>query len=426
MMQTFEHISKVKGELNLPGDKSISHRAVMFSCLAEGTSQIENLSDSEDVKSTISCFKQLGCNIFSGPDKIIVEGKGYKKLEKPSAELYAGNSGTTARLISGILSAQNFVSVITGDKSLSKRPMLRIVEPLKQMGANIEASRDGTLPIKIFPSGSLHHIKYKLPVPSAQVKSAILLAGLHLNEKTEVIEEIPSRNHTEKLLNLEVEKRNGENIIRVSRANYPVAAKYFVPSDISTAAFFIVLTLLIKNSELKINNVSLNETRSGIIKILKSMGADISITGIKQSNNEPFGDVIVKSSNLQNVEIPEDVIPNIIDEIPILSLAGLFAEGNFRINNCKELRYKESDRIKALCENYKRLGIEVNEFEDGFELIGRPQLKRTVFESYGDHRIAMTFAVASLLLEEGGAVENFECVKISNPGFIEQLQRIAK
>ncbi len=426
MRQSFNRIAEVKGELNLPGDKSISHRAVMFACLAGGISEIHNLSASEDVKSTINCFRQLGCS-FSGTDKtLIVEGKGFKKFTRPQNELDAGNSGTTARLLTGILSAQDFTSTIIGDESLSKRPMERITEPLTKMGAVIETSETGTLPLRIFPSSGLNAIEYVLPVPSAQVKSAVLLAGLHLDEETKVIETVPSRNHTENMLNLKVNREGNGTVIYASSANYPLPQNYFVPSDISSAAFFIVLSLLTGASELILKNILLNETRSGILEVLRKMGGKISVENIRESNKEKYGDIIVKNSQLENVKIPGNIIPNIIDEIPVLSLAGLFAGGKFEIRNCKELRYKESDRIKALCENYKRLGVDVAEFDDGFELSGVPSVAKPVFDSFGDHRIAMTFAIASLLLEEGGEVENFECVKISNPGFLEQLKRVAR
>lgn len=424
MTQNFNRISEVKGELNLPGDKSISHRAVMFACLADGVSEIQNLSDSEDVKSTIKCFEQLGCSFSERNGKLIVKGKGFKNFSQPPKELDAGNSGTTARLITGILSAQSFTSTVIGDESLSKRPMGRIIEPLRKMGAKIESSTGNTLPLHIYPSTGLKAIEYSLPVSSAQVKSAVLLAGLHLDDETKVIETTPSRNHTENLLNLKVDKGENGTVIYSSSEKYPLPRNYFVPSDISSAAFFIVLALLAEKSELMLKNILLNETRSGILEILKKMGGNILVENIRESNKEKYGDIFVRNSRLNNIEISKEIIPNIIDEIPILSLAGLFAEGEFKIRECKELRYKESDRIKALCENYKKLGVNVIEYDDGFELSGTPSITKPVFDSFGDHRIAMTFSVASMLLSNGGLVENFECVKISNPGFINQLRKV--
>ena len=351
-------------------------------------------------------------------------GKGFKGFKKPERILDAGNSGTTARLITGILSAQDFSTTIVGDKSLSKRPMRRIIDPLKQMGAEISASTQDTLPLIIKPSDLLEPIVYKLPVPSAQVKSSILFSGLHLEEATKVIENIPSRNHTENMLNLPVAKDNNETIISVSKNNYPVPQNYFIPSDISSAAFFIVLTLLLKDSNIVIKNVSLNESRTGILRVLEFMGAEFEINNVNNSANEFYGDLNIKSKNLVNVEIPETLIPNIIDEIPILSIAGIFAEGEFTIRGAKELRFKETDRIKAMCDNFKKLGLTVEEYEDGYTVSGTIVNKDVLFESFGDHRIAMSFAVLSLLLENGGMVNDFDCVRISNPDFIEQLNSI--
>ncbi|GBD91654.1 3-phosphoshikimate 1-carboxyvinyltransferase 1 [bacterium BMS3Abin04] len=424
MKENFNHITKVKGKLYLPGDKSISHRAVMFSALANGKSVINNCSASEDVESTIKCFRQLGCTISRNSNEILVLGKGFKGFKKPERILDAGNSGTTARLITGILSAQDFSTTIVGDKSLSKRPMRRIIDPLKQMGAEISASTQDTLPLIIKPSDLLEPIVYKLPVPSAQVKSSILFSGLHLEEATKVIENIPSRNHTENMLNLPVAKDNNETIISVSKNNYPVPQNYFIPSDISSAAFFIVLTLLLKDSNIVIKNVSLNESRTGILRVLEFMGAEFEINNVNNSANEFYGDLNIKSKNLVNVEIPETLIPNIIDEIPILSIAGIFAEGEFTIRGAKELRFKETDRIKAMCDNFKKLGLTVEEYEDGYTVSGTIVNKDVLFESFGDHRIAMSFAVLSLLLENGGMVNDFDCVRISNPDFIEQLNSI--
>ena len=427
MIQEFNSIEKVKGILKLPGDKSISHRAVMFSSLAKGKSEIYNCLLSEDVLSTINAFKELGCEIEINNEKIIVTGKGIDGLKKPNKELYLGNSGTTTRLLSGILSAQKFSTVLTGDKSLSKRPMKRIIEPLQLMGADINGVND-CLPLYINPVQQLKAIEYKLPVASAQVKSCILLSGLFLDEETCVIETEKSRNHTETMLGLKVEEENGITKIYSSKANYPLSDKIFVPSDISTAAFFIILTLLSKNSELKLPNVSLNETRIGIISILKKMNGNIELENIKILGGEKRGDIIVKSSQLKNIEVSKEIIPNIIDEIPILSIAGLFAEGNFKIRNAKELRHKESDRIKSVCNNLKLLGLDIIEYEDGFEIIKDSNKEITkeklTFESYDDHRIAMVFAVLSMILPQGGAINNFDCVSISNPDFINQIKTI--
>lgn len=425
MIKDFTKINSVNGKLNLPGDKSISHRSVMFAAMADGKSEIYNSLESEDLSRTINAFSEMGCKIEKDEDKITVIGNGISGLKKPENELYMGNSGTTTRLIAGILSAQKFPTILTGDPSLSTRPMKRIIDPLEEMGANI-ISKDGLLPLEINPVEKLKPIIYNLPIASAQIKSCILLAGLYLNEETVVVETKRSRNHTEQMLGLKVVEKDGKRMIYSSAKNFPMPNKFIVPSDISTAAFFIVLTLLSKNSELILPNVSLNETRVGIISVLKKMRGNIEFENIKTINGEKRGDIIVKSSNLINVHIPAEIIPNIIDEIPILAIAGLFAEGKFEIRNAAELRHKESDRIKAVCENLKLLNVELNEFEDGFEITGKPNNDKVTFESYDDHRIAMSFSILSLLLEQGGIINNFECVSISNPNFLKQLESVIK
>lgn len=423
-LKEFNHINKISGALYLPGDKSISHRSVMFSALAKGKSEIRNLSNGEDVKSTINIFRAMGINADVKNEIMTVNGLGFKGLQKSDKPLNAGNSGTTTRLLSGILAGQNFESVIIGDEYLSVRPMKRILDPLRMMGARIEASDKNTLPLRIYPVEKLDSIAYELPVASAQVKSAVLLAGLFSDEVTSVIENYPSRDHTERMLGLKTEEINGKKISYSSRNNYPDPKEYFVPSDISTAAFFIVLGLLVKNSDLVIKNVSLNKTRTGIIDILKQMGGKIFIENYKEIAGEALGDIHIRNSELRNIKIPQEIIPNIIDEIPVLSVAGLFADGDFIINNAEELRGKETDRIKALCENYKLLGLNVEEWKDGFRLSGNIKNIVPVFESYYDHRIAMAFSVLSLLLKNGGKVNNFGCVSISNPAFLEQLESI--
>lgn len=424
MIQHFNKINSVNGKLPLPGDKSISHRAVIFSSMAKGKSIISNCSNSEDVYSTMNCFKQLGTEITLKNKSVEIIGCGIKNFVKPRCELYAGNSGTTARLISGILSAQNFSSIITGDASLSSRPMMRIVKPLQSMGAKIYASDKGTLPIRINPTDSIKAINYEMEIPSAQVKSAVILAAIHLSEISSIIEYNKTRNHTEKMLKLKTEELSNGIKIFASRENYPDSFEMTIPSDISSASFFIVLSLLSKNSELVIQNVSLNETRTGILDILMDMGGNIKIDNLIHENGEERGDIIVKSSKLKNINISNALIPNIIDEIPILSIAGLFAEGEFRISNAKELRVKESDRIKSICSNLKLAGLNVIEFEDGFEISGSPTNKKVIYESYGDHRIAMAFAIMALLSGSGGSVNQFEAVGVSNPDFINQIKAI--
>lgn len=426
MIKNFSKVKSVKGELNLTGDKSISHRAIIFSAMASGKSSIANLSQGHDVISTLVLMHNLGAGVLTKNRSVVINGVGYKGFEAPSSELFCGNSGTTARLVSGLLAVQKFSSELVGDESLSKRPMKRVIEPLKKMGAKFITNESYTLPFNITPAKRIMNITYEMPIASAQVKSAILIAGLHLEDETEVIENERTRNHTELMLGLPVKTENEKIVSSSSLKYYPTANEYFVPGDISTSAFHIVLTLLTPDSELKINSVSLNPTRTGFIEVLRLMGADIKYEDIKYSSNEPYGNVIVKSSVLKNIIISSEIIPNIIDEIPILTIAGIFAEGDFEIRNAKELRVKESDRIKSLCYNLNLLGLEVEEFDDGFIVSGRIRKSFLTFESFKDHRIAMAFAILSMLSENGGEVNDFECVNISNPKFEEQINSIVQ
>ncbi|MCL6494361.1 MAG: 3-phosphoshikimate 1-carboxyvinyltransferase [Ignavibacterium sp.] len=423
MKKSFSKVKSIKGELTFAGDKSISHRAIFFSSMANGKSVIKNISLSEDVKSTQKVFKELGVEFYSDKSDLVVTGRGKKNFLPPKIFLDCGNSGTTARLASGLLTAQNFSSALIGDESLSKRPMQRVIEPLKLMGANIESS-NSTLPIIIDPTDKLKPIEYDLPVASAQVKSAVLIAGLHLSDQTKVIEKFITRDHTERMLELPVEITDKKKIIFASEKFYPIAKEYFIPGDVSSSAFFIVLALLSNNSELIIKNVSLNPTRTGFIDILRKMNGNIQIENVKYSSNEPFGDIVVKSSELKNIRIEESIIPNIIDEIPILTIAGIFAKGIFEIRNCKELRYKESDRIKSICNNLKIAGLAVEEFEDGFSIEGEIKNNAVTFNSFNDHRIAMAFSILAILIGNNSTVDGIECVAISNPDFYDQLNSI--
>jgi 3-phosphoshikimate 1-carboxyvinyltransferase len=394
MKQRFLNISKVCGELSLPGDKSISHRAIIFSALADGKSVIKNLGDSLDVNTTIKCFAKLGVNIVNVDENYIIEGVGSKGFNKPDSSLYCRNSGTTARLISGVLAVQDFPTIITGDESLSIRPMGRIIKPLEKMGCKIK-SKDGKLPLHFLPSDRIKAIDYILPVASAQVKGAVLLAGLQSEDFTTVEEHnLFTRDHTERMLNLPVEMIGRKKITKISKAFYPKPMDYFIPGDISTASFFIVLALLSKNSNILLRNISLNETRTNFLNLLISMGAEISIAQK----------------------------PCIIDEIPVLSIVGALAEDDFVIRGAKELRVKESDRINSICLNLNKAGFNIKEFDDGFSISGKFENSYQSYESYGDHRIAMTFSVLASLMEDGSEVNGFECVSVSNPNFLNQLQ----
>ena len=426
MIRKFRKLKQIKGDISLPGDKSISHRALIFSGMAKGTSVINNLSDGIDVQSTINCLKLLGVKFNKDKESIKVEGVGLKGFQVPSRPLDCGNSGTTARLLSGLLIAQNFESKIIGDESLSNRPMKRLIEPLKLMGGNLSASKNNTLPLNIKPANELRPINYELIVPSAQVKSSVHIASLHNKEESSVIESVITRDHTERLLNLEVITEKNKLISKSSIKNYPTPKEYLIPGDISSAAFLIIAALLNKNSELIIRNVSLNKTRFAFIEVLKNMGGMIDIIKYNVSNYEEYGDLLITSSELQNIEIEEHIIPSLIDEIPILAVAGAFAKGKFEIRNCNELRVKESDRIKSFCSNLRIAGFEVEEYEDGFAFDGEVSDKELLFDSFGDHRIAMAFSIILMLSEKGGTVKGFESVNISNPGFINQINSICK
>lgn len=424
MRKYFNKIYKVNGKLPLSGDKSISHRAIIFSSMAKGKSVVTNISSAQDVNTTITIMRLLGVKITSQNKLLLIDGCGYKGFQNPGLELNCENSGTTARLLAGLLSAQKFKSILTGDESLSKRPMKRIIDPLMKMGAEFKTNENSTLPLIIYPANEIQNIEYEMPVASAQVKSSILIAGLHNESDTIIIENQQTRDHTEKMLGLPVCTDKDKILSYSSKKYYPQAKEYFIPGDISSAAFHIVLTLLTPNSELMIENVSLNPTRIGFVNLLRQMGADIYFENIKSSNNEEYGDVLVKSSSLKNIKIDKTIIPNIIDEIPILTIAGIFAEGDFEIDNVQELRVKESDRIKSICENLKLVGLKVDESENGFKISGTIKNREPIFDSYNDHRIAMAFSVCCMLLDNGGAVENYECVSVSNPQFDEQINLI--
>ncbi|QQS38144.1 MAG: 3-phosphoshikimate 1-carboxyvinyltransferase [Ignavibacteriales bacterium] len=425
MIQQFNQIKPFSRELELPGDKSISHRAAIFSAMAKGKSVIKNISNGEDVNSTIECLNKIGTEFSVKGNEVIVDGCGYKGFKKPFVTLYAGNSGTTARLLVGLLSVQNFYSEITGDESLLKRPMDRVIHPLKEMNAKLSLSGNA-LPIKISPADNINSIDYKMPVASAQVKTSVILSGLHSDDESKIIEPVETRDHTERMLGLTCKNSNIGKEIFFSRKDYPVHKEFYCPSDFSTASFFIVLTLLNENSELRIKNVTLNPTRTGLLNILLLMGADIKFENENIFSGEPFGDIIVKSSELKNVEVPENIIPNIIDEVPILSVAAVFAKGDFNIRGAGELRLKESDRIKSIVHNLSLLGLDIEEYEDGFSVSGTIKKTNGIFNSFGDHRIAMAFSILSLLLNSEPNVNNFECVNISNPDFIAQLSQLQR
>ena len=423
----FRHAKKINGEISVPGDKSISHRAVMFGSLADGRTRVTNFLQGADCLSTISCFEKLGIQIDTSLQEIIIHGKGLHGLSRPTEILYTGNSGTTTRLISGILAAQDFDVCLTGDPSICKRPMNRIMKPLSMMGADIvsEGQNDCT-PLHIKGS-RLHGIAYNSPVASAQVKSCVLLAGLYAEGKTSVTEPAVSRNHTELMLRgfgAQVETAGNTATI------YPEPALHgldiCVPGDISSAAYFIAAGLLVPNSELVIKNVGINPTRDGILRVAKEMGGDITILNESCDAGEPTADLLVKSSSLHGITIAGDIIPTLIDEIPIIAVMAAFAEGTTIIRDAAELRVKESDRITVVTENLKELGCDITDTEDGMIIRGGKSLHGGTLHSHLDHRIAMSFAIAALAIEDEVVMEDAECVDISYPSFYDDLYRLIR
>ncbi|RAO99030.1 3-phosphoshikimate 1-carboxyvinyltransferase [Petrotoga sp. 9PW.55.5.1] len=416
-------IKSINTEITVPGDKSISHRGLILGSLANGETRIHNFLTSEDTLATLEILKSIGANITQvSKNEIIVRGNGLNSFREPFDVLNAKNSGTTTRLLMGVLAAQKFYSVITGDDSLKKRPMKRVIDPLSKMGGRFFGRKGGeNLPITILGTDKVVPITYETPVASAQVKSSIILAGLHAKGKTMVKEPAKSRDHTERML-----KYMGADVVEKEKttiisgpANNLKGKDIFVPGDISSASFFIVAALITKNSNLLIKDVGLNPTRTGILDVLKMMGAEISIINERNLNNEPIGDLLVKSSKLKGVEISGDMIPSLIDEIPIISILATQAEGKTTIKDAKELRYKETDRIKAICSELTKLGIEITEKDDGFDIIGKQKIKgNCTCNSYNDHRIAMSLAIAGTIAENPIKIQNFECVNISFPEFL--------
>ena len=413
------------GEVFTPGDKSISHRSVIFGSLAEGKSTIKGFLKSEDTLSTLNAFISMGVEINMTNGMVDIQGVGVHGLKKPPKIIDAGNSGTTARLLMGLLSGQDFTSELTGDMYLRKRPMRRVVDPLMLMGAGITGENNAeTLPLTI-KGQKLHSIKYELPVASAQVKSAIILAGLFADGETEIIEPQKTRDHTERILKyLGSPLKTEGNSIFVNPVEKLNPSILNIPSDISSAAFFIVAALINRGSEIILKNVGLNTARTGILDILIRMGGSIEINNKREECGEPVGDLVVKSSDLKGIEIKGDDIPRTIDELPIITAAACFAEGSTVIKEAKELRVKETDRIKAVVSELAKLGADITELEDGMIIKGGKQLKGYICDSWGDHRIAMSLAIAATLSQGETTINNSECVNISYPEFFDTLSAL--
>lgn len=425
-----KHLTPIKsltGAIKVPGDKSISHRAVMFGSIADGKTTINGFLTGEDCLSTISCFRKLGVNIQQDNDKVTVEGKGITGLQPSSEVLYVGNSGTTIRLMMGILANTSFRSVLTGDESIAKRPMNRVTKPLKQMGALIEGNDSGNkVPLHI-QGGRTKGIHYPSPIASAQVKSAILLAGLKAEGTTYVTEPSKSRDHTERMLEafgVEVDEKG--LTVSVAGGQELKGTHVEVPGDISSAAFFLVAGAIIPNSVITLKKVGLNPTRTGILDVLRDMGAEITYQNVNDEASEPYGDLIIKTSSLKGTVIEGDLIPRLIDEIPIIALAATQAEGETIIKDAHELRVKETDRIETVVNELKKMGADIEATEDGMIINGKSSLKGASVQSYGDHRIGMMLSIAACIAEGETILSRSEAIAVSYPSFFDQLKNLSQ
>lgn len=417
----------LKGEVKIPGDKSISHRAVMLGALAKGTTKITDFLQGADCLSTMECFRRMGIQIQNTSGEVLVHGQGLHGLAAPSDLLNVGNSGTTIRLLSGILAPQPFSATLTGDASIQKRPMKRVMEPLSQMGAKIESlSGNGCAPLRI--SGTpLKGIHYKTPVASAQVKSCILFAGMYADGATTVTEPVLSRDHSERMLEHFGARLTREGTAVTIQPEPQLAAREIpVPGDISSAAYFIAAATLVPHSEILIRNVGINPTRSGMLEVCRAMGADIQYLNERDDSGEPTADLLVRSSSLKGTVIEGAVIPALIDELPVLAVMAAFAKGETIIRNAEELKVKESDRIAVMVENLSAMGADITGTPDGMIIRGGPALHGAEIHTYKDHRIAMSFAVAALAAEGTTHIEDADCVNISYPDFYGDLQRLSR
>lgn len=434
--QTFKSSSPLTGRIRVPGDKSISHRALMFASLAVGKSQIEGLLEGEDVLATATAMRQLGAQIERSEDGVwTVHGAGLGSLIEPAQALDMGNSGTSTRLLMGLLASHGFKATFTGDASLSGRPMNRVIDPLSQMGASFEASDDGTLPLMLRGALPAVPIRYRLPVASAQVKSAVLLAGLNTPGITTVVEPVATRDHTERMLTgfgakLDIDEENGERIISVHGEAELRPCDVVVPGDPSSAAFFIVAALIMPGSDLVIENVGLNPTRSGVITVLKQMGGSIEELNRREVGGEPVADLRVKHSALTGTDVDPAIVPSMVDEFPVLFVAASLAQGTTRTSGLEELRVKESDRISVMAAALMAAGARVSENEDGLviEGSGGDPLRGTAnasVETHLDHRIAMSMAVAGLASKAGVEIDDTAPIATSFPTFADLLEGAA-
>ncbi len=426
MKKAIKPCTNLKGEFSVAADKSISHRAVIFSALAKGEGIVRNFLPAEDTLSSCACLRQLGAKIEGRNEVLVVEGPGLNGLLEPAGVLDCGNSGTTMRLLTGLLSGRPFFSVLSGDQSLNQRPMKRVISPLMSMGAVISGRQNNNYAPLAIQGRMLQGINYQLPVASAQVKSALLLAGLSAGSETVLTEPMQSRDHSERMLAaMGADIIADDLLVKLKPGRELEPQEFVVPGDISSAAFFLVAGALAPNSELMIRNVGINPSRAGIIEVLQAMGARISLENSKIVGGEPVADIVVASSDLQASNIDGQIIPRLIDELPVIAVAMAAAQGESKVSGAQELRVKETDRIAAICSELGKMGVDIDELEDGFIIHGnRDALKGTCVDSRGDHRIAMSLAVAGLLAEGETLIENAEAVNISFPAFWDLLEQI--
>jgi 3-phosphoshikimate 1-carboxyvinyltransferase len=420
-------MSGLKGAIEIPGDKSISHRSVMFGSIAQGVTRVTNFLPGDDCLSTISCFRKLGVVIEETENELVIYGNGLDGLKEPNEILDVGNSGTTIRLLLGILAGRPFYSSLIGDHSIGKRPMTRVTEPLKTMGAQIDGRKNGEFTPLSIRGGHLNPIHYKMPVASAQVKSALILAGLQAEGESTIIEKAESRDHTERM----IQKFGGEikkvdRTITVKGGQELIASDILVPGDISSAAFFLVAGAIVPDSEIVLKNVGLNPTRTGIIEIMNKMGANLEIHQNEDDSFEPAGDITIKTSSLKGTVVEGDVIPRLIDEIPIIALLATQAEGTTVIKDAAELKVKETNRIDTVVQELTKLGASIEATDDGMIIHGGTTLTGGTVSSHGDHRIGMMLAIASLLCKDQVTLENPEAISVSYPSFFSHLNSLKK
>lgn len=418
-----QKMKKAVGQIKVPGDKSISHRAVMLGSLANGVTEISGFLKGADCLSTIDCFRKMEIDIDINGENVTVHGNGLRGLKKPDEMLYTGNSGTTTRLLCGILAGQNFDTSITGDASIQKRPMGRVVKPLSMMGAKIE---NEYCPLYITGT-KLHGIDYKMPVASAQVKTAIILAGLYADGETVIHEIEKSRDHTELMLSAMGADLTVDNLdITVKPTNDLTAVNVDVPGDISSAAFFLVLGAIMPNSQITVTNVGINPTRTGIINVLKDMGADITLENVHTSAGETVADITVRSSSLKGTTVGGDIIPRLIDELPIIAVAAVFADGQTVIKDAQELKVKETNRIRAVVDEFNKCGIDITETDDGMIINGGKSIHGADFKTYGDHRMAMSLTVLAQLADGESTLDDSDCACVSYPTFFDDFYKLGK